>query len=88
MASPQVCGLGALYLQMNPGVNPESLKKWFANTTGVSGVIYTSGLGNDYTNLRSILGGDGKIAYNPFAIASDSNLTGAITLNNGAVTLT
>lgn len=88
MAAPQVCGLGALYLQMNPGVTPEYMKMWVANTTGVSGVIYTSGLGNDYTNLRSILGGNGKIAYNPFAIASENNLTGAITINNGAVTLT
>jgi subtilisin family serine protease len=87
-ASPQICGLGALYLQINPGTTPESLKQWVSNTTAVSGIIYTSGLGNDYTNLRSILGGRDKIAYNPFAIASDSNMTGAITINNGAVTLT
>ena len=88
MAAPQVCGVGALYLQMNPGVNPEQMKKWFTNVTAVTSVIYTTNTSNDYTTTRSLLGAPNKFLYNPFGIESDGSMSGQITLSNGAFTLT
>ena len=87
MAAPQVCGVGALYLQLNPGIKPDQMKKWIANTTAGSGVIYTTGLTSDYTNLRSLQGSSNKFLYNPFANLSDGNMSGGITITNGALTL-
>jgi subtilisin family serine protease len=88
MAAPQVCGVGALYLQMNPGINPEQMKKWFTNVTAVTSVIYTTNTSNDYTVTRSLLGAPNKFLYNPFGIESDGSMSGEITLTNGAFTLT
>ena len=88
MAAPQVCGVGALYLQMNPGIKPEQMKTWFTNVTATTGVIYTTNTSNDYTTTRSLLGAPNKFLYNPFGIESDGNMSGAVTLINGAFTLT
>lgn len=65
MAAPQIVGLGALYLQINPSSTPEQLKTW---VTGIArnNQIYTTGLTNDYTNSRSLLGSANKFAFNPF----------------------
>jgi subtilisin family serine protease len=88
MAAPQVCGVGALYLQMNPGINPGQMKTWLTNTAEVTSVIYTTNTSNDYTTTRSLLGAPNKFLYNPFGIESDGNMSGAVTLINGAFTLT
>jgi subtilisin family serine protease len=88
MASPQVCGVGALYLQMNPGIKPEQMKTWLTNTAEVTSVIYTTNTSNDYTTTRSLLGAPNKFLYNPFGIESDGNMSGEVTLTNGAFTLT
>lgn len=85
MASPQVCGIAALYLQMNPSVSPAKLKNWIINNSG-KGLLYDTN-STDYTNTRSLLGGNDRIVYNPFGIDRDGNLTGGIILNNGALTL-
>lgn len=85
MAAPQVCGVAALYLQMNPGINPAQLKKWLINNSAAN-VLYDTNT-TDYTNTRSILGGNNKMLYNPFGISKDGNLTGGLVLSNGALTL-
>ena len=86
MASPQVCGLGAIYLQMNPGIKPGQLKKWIINTAMASNLLYNT-TATDYTNTRSLLGGNNKMLYNPFGIPQDGNLTGGIVLSDGAFSL-
>ena len=73
---------------MNPGIKPEEMKKWFTNVTAVTSVIYTTNTSNDYTTTRSLLGAPNKFLYNPFGIESDGNMSGAVTLINGAFTLT
>jgi len=61
MASPQVCGIGALYLQQNPSANSSVLKSLIeANGTFT---VYTSGLNNDYSNVDSQYGGNTKVIY-------------------------
>lgn len=85
-ASPQVSGLVALYLQTNPSLKQVQVKQWLSNIASSSGVIYNTGLTNDYMNYRSISGVRDKILYNPFAIAQDQRLSGGLTLTNLTIT--
>lgn len=86
MAAPQVCGLGALYLQLNPGIKPAMLKQW-VNQNAVSNlVIYNSGLDNDYTNMRSLMGGNNRFLRNPFGVEYDGTISGVITIKDAFVT--
>lgn len=64
MASPQVCGVGALLLQLEPKLTPAQLKAKVLSYC--KSVIYSSGLNNDYSDTRSIKGSDNKFLYLPF----------------------
>ena len=66
MASPQVCGVGALLLQANPHATPAQLKAHLIATCQTNG-IYTTGIDNDYSNSRSIKGGNNRFLVNPFS---------------------
>tara|TARA_Y100001937_G_scaffold89064_1_gene120400 strand:- start:3354 stop:4892 length:1539 start_codon:yes stop_codon:yes gene_type:complete len=66
MASPQVCGVGALLLQANPHATPAQLKSQLIATCQTNG-IYSTGLDNDYAVSRSIKGGNNRFLVNPFA---------------------
>jgi subtilisin family serine protease len=63
MAAPQVAGVAALLLQQNPTATPESIK---ASLEGLSGVdtLYTSSNNDDWTDNRSLLGGEPRIMFN------------------------
>lgn len=86
MASPQVCGIGALYLQRYPSTTPAELKAWLASQ-GIAGTrIYTTGLRNDYTNTRSIFQSEQNLAYWPYGRISEpvvSSQEGSFTMSNG-----
>ena len=66
MASPQVCGLGACILQLEPYHTPASLKDKIRNLASQD-KIYSSGLDDDYTNSRSLLDSANKLLYTPFS---------------------
>jgi serine protease len=68
MASPQVAGVTALYLQSNPSATPAQVKSWLTGTT-VPGQdrIYTTGNDDDYTNVESIWGGNQNYLYWPYS---------------------
>jgi subtilisin family serine protease len=61
MASPQIAGIAALYLQANPSSTPAQVKTWL--TSNSQSTIYSTGSNNDYTTFRSILGGNTRVAY-------------------------
>lgn len=84
-ASPQVCGLIALYLQMNPGAKPNAIKNWLINKTA-SGNMYNTISDTDYTDLLSLNGGENKMLYNPFGLF-EQKLTSNLTITDGAVSL-
>ena len=63
MASPQIAGMCALYLQINPTATPAQVKSWI--TSNATETIYSTGLNNDYTNPYSLLGGASRVAYQP-----------------------
>lgn len=65
MASPQVCGLGALLLQANPHSTPAQLKSHVIASCQTNG-IYSTGLDNDYTDSRSLKDGNNRFLVNPF----------------------
>jgi subtilisin family serine protease len=68
MAAPQVAGLLALYLQINPGATPAQAKNWLILNQQTS-QIYETGLDDDYTDDRSLLGGNNTIAFNPYNLS-------------------
>lgn len=84
-ASPQVCGLAALYLQLNPGAKPNMVKNWLINKTAI-GNMYDTGSDTAYTDLLSLNGGENRMLYNPLGLA-EQRLTSNLTIVNGAVTL-
>ena len=72
MAAPQVAGLVALYLQASPNSTPHAIKEALMGITGDT--IYTSSANNDWTDRRSLLGGEQKIMFNKFTSPTPSTL--------------
>jgi subtilisin family serine protease len=64
MASPQVAGMAALLLEINPGSSPSQIKASLLSNAGNQ--IYTSESGSDWSNRRSLYGGDTTVLYNKF----------------------
>lgn len=65
MSAPQVTGLLALYLQINPGATPVQSKLWLQGNLQES-LIYDTASDDDYTDDRSLLGGNNGIPFNPY----------------------
>lgn len=87
MASPQVCGLAALLLQMNPTVSPYNLKNWLIRSC-VNNIIYDTGLDDDWgSSFTSLKGGNNRMLYSPISLAESRNTQGSLKLENVAVTL-
>jgi len=65
MASPQVAGAAALYLQARPMATPEQVGSALINvaTTTMIGNISTNPTGNDYGNTVSQWGGNAGVTY-------------------------
>ena len=64
MASPQVTGVCALLLEVNPRLNPAQIKSALLANAGTA--IYDTGVNNDWTNYRSLKGGSLRVLYNKF----------------------
>ena len=67
MASPQIAGMAALYLQAHPPANNLSptncsqVKSWITSTATTT--MYSPGNATTYTNFTSTLGGNATVAY-------------------------
>ena len=73
MATPQVAGVAALVLQLNPTYTPAQIKTSLLNTAGSP--LYTTGLTNDYSNTRSLLGSAQKILYANYNLTTTTTTT-------------
>jgi hypothetical protein len=64
MAAPQLCGMGALFLQANPGATSEQFKNWvnYHSKSDVASTVYDY----DYGDRFSLWGGTPRVAYNIF----------------------
>ena len=69
MASPQIAGMMALWLQANPHATPAAMKAWVLANTGDQMWDYNSN-GRDYETWYSPWGGANKVAYNKFNAAN------------------
>ena len=65
MASPQVCGVGALMLQANPHATPAQLKAYIIEHS--SSNLYSTGSDTDYDDSRSLHGGYDRILNNIYS---------------------
>ena len=61
MASPQVCGVGALLLEHFPNMTQEELHSWFANTPVVNEMSDTGT--NNVLDVQSLQGAPNKLLY-------------------------
>lgn len=80
MASPQVCGVGALFLQLEPTLTPAQLRDKIFKAAKPT--IYDTGSIQDYTNSRSIQGSNNRMLYNPFNQDQTGQVSGSLTFQN------
>ena len=66
MATPQVTGICALYLQGNPTATPAQVKTWVATQAKSSQVYNPTSSTNAWTNSTALLGAPNKYLYNPY----------------------
>ena len=67
MSTPQITGMLALFLQVNPGATIDQCREWLDNNSSKLNKIFTTGLTNDYSNTRSIMGQENKFPFFPNA---------------------
>jgi hypothetical protein len=84
MATPQVAGVAALVLQLNPTYTPAQVKTSLLNTAGTA--IYTTGLTNDYSDTRSLLGSSQKVLYSDYDLPPTTTTTAAPTTTTTTTT--
>ena len=73
MASPQVAGVAALILELYPNWSPARVKQWLLDNSGTA--ILNTGTGNDWTDYRSLKGGDVKVLHNPFTKSEPATIS-------------
>jgi len=86
MATPQVAGVAALILQVNSSYTPAQVKTSLLNNAG--SVIYSTGLTNDYSNTRSLLGGAQKILYANYNLTPTTTTTSTTSTSTSTSTST
>jgi len=67
MSTPQITGMLALFLQVNPGATIDQCREWLDTNSSKLNKIFTTGLTNDYSNTRSIMGQENKFPFFPNA---------------------
>ncbi len=86
MAAPQVAGVAALTLQLNPTYNPAQIKSSLVENA--SDDIYTTGNTTDYSNTRSLLGSGIKMLYSSFTQSPVSGGPVALVVKGGGLRIT
>ena len=66
MASPQVAGVLALWLQVNPGATPAQALSYFTTESKTNRIYQTANNDTDYTDDRSLLGSSNRYLWNKF----------------------
>ena len=75
MASPQVCGVGSLYLQANPGISPAELRTMIHNDASIS---MKAGTLTGYGSTDNAMGGPRRVLVQRYVntVPYINNLTG------------
>jgi subtilisin family serine protease len=76
MAAPQVAGMCALLVQMNPGMTPAQVREWVINNAK-TGQLYVGDTNNAtyFSNNRNLQDGNDRIAYWPYSDHRPINLS-------------
>ena len=76
MASPQVCGVGALYLQADPSLTPAQLKSKLEKDS--LAVLKDESNNSNYGDTTDICGGNNRMLFNRYNKATpfSSNIYG------------
>ena len=74
MASPQMAGVLALWLQLNPGSTPAQALNYFKDNAKSNRIYQTANNDTDYTNTRSILGSGNRYLFNKFNSATQLSI--------------
>lgn len=83
MASPQVAGVCALHLQVQPDLTPAQLKDKVISDT--KDVISTTGSDTDYDDyINSLLGGPNRMLYSRHGSANTWAIAGTINISGGS----
>lgn len=77
MAAPQVAGVLALWTQLNPSATPARALS-FMNSTAQVDKLYNSGSDTDYSDYRSLNGGNNRFLFNKFNSAVQLTLGSAV----------
>jgi len=77
MASPQVAGVSAMILQLNPTYTPAQVKS--ALIAQSTATIYTTGLSNDWSDTRSLQGGSQRFLHANFDLLVNTTTTTSTT---------
>lgn len=81
MASPQVAGLLALYLQSQPTATPAAMLTKL--TLDSSAVISDTGLDNDYAAATtSLMGSPNRLLYSRYGVSNTSSINGSFEFEN------
>ena len=86
MASPQVAGVSALVLQLNPTYTPAQVKS--ALIAESTATIYTTGLSNDWSDTRSLQGGSQRFLHANFELLVNTTTTTSTTTSTSSTTST
>ena len=89
MAAPQIAGIAALFLQVNPTATPAQVKSALTTvaTTTMIGNVSTNPSGNDYSNTVSQWGGNAGVTFMKYNIESGSNIAGSVTMTNVSINI-
>jgi subtilisin family serine protease len=80
-ACPEIAGIAAIYMQVNPSATPTQVYDWFTNTASKTS-LYSTGLSDDYNTVDSQWGGAGGVAFMPYNSANNFAVSNGITLSN------
>lgn len=64
MAAPQVCGIAALHLQVNPNITPAQMLTKLINDS--KSVVYSTGNDTDYNILTSLQGSPNRMVFSRY----------------------
>ena len=86
MAAPQVVGILACLLELNPGLTPAQAKAWLINKS-LKNMIYDTGGATSYNSSTSLTGGNNNFLFNPFNNSDDGKIQNGLTILNGTLRL-
>jgi hypothetical protein len=81
MATPQVAGLCAQLLQLYPTATPAQIRQKIIDLS-TPGVLFDTGVPDDYSVPFTLHGGPNRYAYQPFNSATNFAVSNSITLSN------